>query len=143
MILLVLLLACTVATAGGFLVGVALGTAAERERATRRRRPAHEVLAEVYEFPTPAAILAELRGPLRGRAGVSIPVSALVRLLDNILEASGDAGTEQGRFNHWMRDGISLTPDLDLQDVATLARILAGERYDDIDGRPGPDRARP
>ncbi len=76
---------------------------------------------------------------------MSIPVSALVRLLENILGVrdAQDLGAEDGRFRYWMRDGISLTPDLDLQDIATLERILAGERYDDIDGRPGPDRTRP
>jgi hypothetical protein len=67
-VILVLVLACVIAMSGGFIVGVALGTLAERERAARRRPPApHEALATVYEMPTPEAILAELRGPLPGR----------------------------------------------------------------------------
>lgn len=49
-------------------LGVYLGAARERARAEDRRPPApHEVLAPVYEFPTPKAILTELRGPLGGR----------------------------------------------------------------------------
>ncbi len=66
-LVLVLLLGCTIALSGGFIVGVACGVLLERERANRQPPSPHEVLAEVYEFPTPRAILAELRGPLPGR----------------------------------------------------------------------------
>jgi len=57
-----------VTMAGTLPIGIWLGRLLERERAERRRPPApHEALAPVYELPTPKAILAELRGPLRGR----------------------------------------------------------------------------
>lgn len=66
--MIVLVLCAVILLAGGFIVGVALGTLAERERAARRRPPApHEALAPVYELPTPPAILTELRGRLPGR----------------------------------------------------------------------------
>lgn len=46
-------------------LGVYLGAARERARAELRRPPApHEALARVYQMPSPAEILAELRGPL-------------------------------------------------------------------------------
>jgi hypothetical protein len=47
-------------------LGAYLGRLYERERAELRRPPAaHEALARVYQMPDPAAILAELRGPLK------------------------------------------------------------------------------
>lgn len=70
MILVVLVLAVTIALSGGFIVGVACGVVLERERANRQPPSPHEVLAAVYEFPTPRAILAELRGPLPGRRSI-------------------------------------------------------------------------
>jgi hypothetical protein len=64
----VLLYVAVVVMAGTLPIGFLLGRLYERERAELRRPPApHEVLAPVYELPTPKAILAELRGPLRGR----------------------------------------------------------------------------
>ena len=57
-----------VTLAGTLPVGFFLGRRYERAAAELRQPPpAHRVLAEVYEFPTPRAILAELRGPLPGR----------------------------------------------------------------------------
>lgn len=56
-----------VTVAGSLPVGFYLGLRYAAALAELRRPPAHEVLAEVYEFPTPKAILTELRGPLPGR----------------------------------------------------------------------------
>lgn len=62
-----LIYVAVVAGVGGLIIGVALGALLERERAASRRPDEpHEALARVYEMPTPAAILAELRGPLPG-----------------------------------------------------------------------------
>jgi membrane protein YqaA with SNARE-associated domain len=64
----IILLSCTVAMSGGVVVGYLMGRFHQREFAARRHPPApHEALARVYEMPAPAGILAELRGPLRGR----------------------------------------------------------------------------
>lgn len=46
--ILVVLLCCVIALAGGFIIGVAAGTVLERERTERSRPPAaHEVLAQL------------------------------------------------------------------------------------------------
>lgn len=59
MIVVVLLLAVTIAAGGSLLVGVYLGTLLERERAARHRPAPHEALAA-------EAIVLGLRGPLPG-----------------------------------------------------------------------------
>ena len=57
-----------VALSGGVIVGFLLGLRYAAARAELRRPPAaHEALARVYQMPAPAEILAELRGPLKGK----------------------------------------------------------------------------
>ena len=69
----VLLLCAVILLAGGFIVGMALGTLAERERAARRHPPApHEALARVYQMPAAEAIVIGLRGPLPSRPDPSL-----------------------------------------------------------------------
>ena len=58
---------------------------------------------------------------------MAIPVTDLLRLLSGVI---GRQSLDQKQFEHWMRDGVHLTPVLDMQDVATLARIASGERYE-------------
>jgi hypothetical protein len=61
----IFLYVAVVTMAGALPVGFYLGRLCERERAELRRPPApHEALALVYQMPSPAEILAELRGPL-------------------------------------------------------------------------------
>jgi hypothetical protein len=67
MIDLALIYVAVVAMVGTLPVGFFLGLRYAAARAELRRpAPAHEALAAVYEFPTPKAILSELRGPLPG-----------------------------------------------------------------------------
>lgn len=57
-----------VTMAGTLPVGFYLGLRYAAARAELRRPPApHEALARVYQMPAPADILAELRGPLKGK----------------------------------------------------------------------------
>lgn len=68
-----------------------------------------------------------------------IPREALYRLLRKTYAAlpaaaSSTSDPAEMTFRHWVTDGFSLLPDLDLQDQGTVARILAGERWED-DGR--------
>lgn len=49
MLLLVLLLACTIALSGGFIVGVAFGLLMARERAAAGRPAPHEALRPLYD----------------------------------------------------------------------------------------------
>lgn len=59
---------------------------------------------------------------------MTIPNHTLIRLLDNLVGAQ--LREKPDTFKFWMRDGICLTPDLDDQDVATLARIASQETYE-------------
>jgi hypothetical protein len=64
----ILLSVAVVAMSGGLLVGFTMGLRYAAARADLRRPPApHEALARVYTMPAPADILAELRGPLKGK----------------------------------------------------------------------------
>jgi hypothetical protein len=62
--------------------------------------------------------------------GDFIPAAALYRLLDNIVWAER-LRTDPREFAHIIRDGANFTPDLDAEDIATLARIAAGYGYED------------
>lgn len=64
----IFLYVAVVVMAGTLPIGFFLGRwYAEAQAELRRPKAPHEVLAPVYEFPTPKAILTELRGPLQGR----------------------------------------------------------------------------
>lgn len=55
-----------------------------------------------------------------------IPLSAALRLLRNTYD-NGTGEEPKNRLRWWMENGVSLNPDLDIQDIATLTRILSGE----------------
>ena len=69
----VLLYVAVVTTAFVLPLGVYLGAVRERARGELRRPPMpHEVLARVYELPTPREIVGVLRGPLPSRPDPSL-----------------------------------------------------------------------
>jgi hypothetical protein len=59
---------------------------------------------------------------------MAIPTADLIRLIDHTLGNS--LRLEPTTFRFWMKEGINIIPDFDDRDVATLARIAAGERYE-------------
>lgn len=60
---------------------------------------------------------------------MAIPIRDLVRLVDHSV---GDTlRNDPKMFDFWMKEGVSVTPDFDYQDIATLARITSGECYEE------------
>ena len=59
-----------------------------------------------------------------------IPVADALRLLRSIVLDGVGEDRERAQLQHWMSQGFAFTPDLDLQDIITLTRILAGEKWE-------------
>ena len=64
-----------------------------------------------------------------------IPRADLYRLLGHLLEYQ-TSEDPAARFARWVRGALTLSPDLDLQDLATVARILAGEAWEGQEPEP-------
>lgn len=60
-----------------------------------------------------------------------ITTNEAIRLLRNIVGEPHD--DPRRHFDHAIRDGLVLTPELDLQDITTLGRLWAGEGITDRD----------
>lgn len=58
-----------------------------------------------------------------------IPVEDALRLLRSIVLDGMQEDGEQQQLQRWMSQGFIFSPDLDLQDIATITRILAGEKW--------------
>jgi|SRR5882724_4797786 len=76
-------------------------------------------------YPDPAA-LGYHPEPVVRTVAQGIPVERLLRLLDAIVSL---VRTDPSMFSHFVHNGWNFTPDLDLENVATMARIASGERW--------------